>query len=161
MPEGRMVRYVPADNAFMQEAEKVRNDHSTESKQPTGAVIVKNDIVVAFGANKSRVRRGSWAYDLHQKYCIRKLFRVPSGTKYWLCPGCASHRDHAEARAVRDAHKRGVDASGADLYLYGHWWCCTPCWDAMIAAGIRDVYLLEGSDKLFDHTHTDTVIGEQ
>ncbi len=55
---------------------------------------------------------------------------------------------HAEARAVKNA---GVKAHGGDLYLWGHWWCCKPCWDAMISAGIKNVYLYTESQKLFKH----------
>jgi hypothetical protein len=36
-----------------------------------------------------------------------------------------------------------------DLYLWGHWWCCKLCWDKMIEVGIKNVYLMEGVDKLF------------
>ncbi|MBU0614216.1 hypothetical protein KJ766_02960, partial [Patescibacteria group bacterium] len=43
----------------------------------------------------------------------------------------------------------GIDPSGADLYMYGHWWCCKPCWDAMIEAGIRDVYVCSDAHKRF------------
>lgn len=83
--------------------------------------------------------------------CVRKLLKVRSGTKYWLCPGCSTHHDHAESGAVRDAlAKSGREAvQGADVYLYGHYWCCKPCWDAMIAGGIRDVYVVERADELF------------
>jgi hypothetical protein len=31
----------------------------------------------------------------------------------------------------------------------------------MIAAGIRDVYLMEGSERLFNKAHPDNVIGRQ
>jgi deoxycytidylate deaminase len=56
---------------------------------------------------------------------------------------------HAEPRAVRDARKNCSDINDADLYLWGHWWCCKPCWDAMIGAGIKNVYLLDESIALF------------
>jgi deoxycytidylate deaminase len=149
LPEGRKINYVPADNPFMREAQKVRNEESTESRHPTGAVIVKNGIVIGKGANQSKIRNPQ-SLKLHSKYCIRRMLGVPTGTKYWLCPGCATHHQHAESRATADVKKRGVDARGADLYLYGHWWACEPCWNAMIDAGIANVYLLEGSEELFN-----------
>jgi 2'-deoxynucleoside 5'-phosphate N-hydrolase len=51
---------------------------------------------------------------------------------------------------VRRAHEKGIDLNGADIYLYGHWWACQKCWDTMIAAGIRNVYLLKDSETLFN-----------
>lgn len=48
-----------------------------------------------------------------------------------------------------------------DLYLWGHWWFCEPCWNAMIEAGIRDVYLLENSEVLFNKAHPENIIGRQ
>ena len=87
--------------------------------------------------------------NLHSKYCIRRIFKVPSGQKYWLCPGCATFKQHGESSAVHDALKKHNDTQGADLYLYGHWWCCQPCWDAMIKAGIKNVYLVDNAYELF------------
>jgi deoxycytidylate deaminase len=52
--------------------------------------------------------------------------------------------------AIKDVATNGLDCQGADLYLYGHWWCCESCWKAMIAAKIRNVYLLENSENLFN-----------
>lgn len=127
---------------------RVRNTLSTESNHPTGCVAVKDAVVIARAANQSRLRNPR-LLALHKRYCIRKMLHVPTGKAYWVCPGCSTHREHAESSLVRAAQKAGVDLSGADIYLYGHWWCCKPCWDSMIAAGIRDVYLLEGSERLF------------
>lgn len=67
---------------------------------------------------------------------------VKSGTKYWLCPGCNTH-NHAEQKALADAHKKGEPVEGADIYLWGHTYCCRWCWKAMLKAGIKDVYLPE------------------
>lgn len=151
MPAGRTILYVQADNPFMAAAFNIMKAESTDEQNPTGAVVVKNGIIIGRAANQAGFKHLKFI-KLHAKgWCVRRKLKVKSGTKYWLCPGCSTHFDHAESGAVRDAIKRaGVEAvHGADLYLYGHWWCCQPCWDAMIQAGIKDVYLLENSWELF------------
>jgi deoxycytidylate deaminase len=148
LPEGRKFIYVPITDPFMAETKRSALELSTDSKQPTGAVIVKEGKVLGVGANQSRLRT-TWAHELHNKFCIRKLLHIKSGTKYYLCPGCASSHMHAEPQAIKAAQQEHGDISGADLYHWGHWWCCKPCWDAMIAAGIRDVYLVDGATELF------------
>ena len=85
---------------------------------------------------------------------------VPTGTGYELCEGC-SYKYHSEATAIHDAQERGEDTRDADVYLWGHWWCCKPCWKAMIEAGIKNVYLLEGSERLFNKEVPGNVIGRQ
>jgi deoxycytidylate deaminase len=149
LPVGREFRYVEESNSFMQFAKKVCLEHSTDMNHPTGAVIVKDNRIIGFAANRSALKN-QMLVEWHSKgLCIRQLLRVRTGTKYWLCPGCASYKNHAERLAIRKAIEDGYDVRGADLYLYGHWWCCKDCWDIMINSGIKDVYLLKGSDKLF------------
>jgi deoxycytidylate deaminase len=148
LPEGREVKYVPISNEFMTEAMRVRNTESTDFQHPTGAVVVHEGNIVGTGANQSALKNKK-LIEIHKNgFCVRKFLKIPSGQKYWLCPGCSSCRHHAETRAVKDAIKN-KSAKGADLYLYGHWWCCQPCWDEMIAGGIRDVYLVDTADELF------------
>ena len=149
LPEGREIKYVEESDIFIQEAKKYRDNFSTDHNHPTGAVIVLNNKIIGYGANQSAIKNKT-LLNFHKKYiCIRKILRIKSGEKYWLCPGCASSIHHAETRAVNDALKKTDSIFNADLYLYGHWWCCKPCWDSMINAGIRDVYLINNADKLF------------
>ncbi|MEK7163196.1 MAG: deaminase [Patescibacteria group bacterium] len=151
LPAGREIFVVPADDIFMTEAVRVRNTKSTDKRHATGAVIVNSGVIIGRGANQAGFRHPK-LIEFHQRgWCIRMFLKVKSGTKYWLCPGCSTHRDHAESGAVRDAvMKAGAEAvAGADLYLYGHYWCCKPCWDNMIRAGIKNIYVVEGADELF------------
>src|SRR3989344_9229421 len=161
MPSGRTIRYASADNEHMKAAETACREFSTDRQHPTGAVLVKDGKIFAKGANQSALKNKILLGLHRQGWCIRRLFRIPSGQKYWLCPGCASSKNHAERQVVKDARKWGTETAGADLYLWGHWWCCEPCWNAMIKAGIRDVYLLEESERLFDKNHPDNIIGRQ
>lgn len=147
LPEGRDIKYVPVTNIFMAEAMDARNTLSTEMNHPTGAVGVFDGKIISKEANKSKFRSKK-LIDFHKnKFCIRKFFKIKTGTKYWMCPGCATHHQHSESRVSADLMKKGI--LGADLYLYGHWWCCKPCWDAMIKAGIKNVYLVDNAEELF------------
>jgi len=149
IPEGREIFYVGEDNEFMRAAKEECLSHSTDMNQPTGSVAVLNGKIIGKASNQARIKHKKFA-ELHKRMlCVRKLLKVKTGTKYWLCPGCAKFSDHSEARAVKDAKRNGYTTAGADLYLYGHWWCCEPCWNAMIEGGIKNVYLLEGSEELF------------
>ncbi len=150
LPEGRIIKYVPVTDIYMAEAKRVRDELSTEKNYSTGAVVVMDGQIVGKAGNQA-VLKNKKLQEFHRtKLCLRKLFRIPSGQKYWVCPGCATYKQHAEWGAVKDASRGRTSLVDADLYLYGHWWCCKPCWDAMIAAGIRDVYLVEGAFELFE-----------
>jgi deoxycytidylate deaminase len=150
LPEGRTIKHVPVTNVFMAEAQRVRAELSTEKNYPTGAVVVKDSTIVGQAGNQAALKNKTLQEFHRTKLCLRKVFKIPSGQKYWVCPGCAKYQHHAEWGAVRDAVKRAGNITGADLYLYGHWWCCKPCWKSMIDAGIRDVYLVEGAFELFE-----------
>lgn len=149
LPEGRAISYVPENDKFMLEAKRVRNEESTDGSWPTGAIVVKDGKIIGSAANQAALQNKK-LYELHKKgWCVRRMLKIKSGEKYWLCPGCAKNKDHAEAGAVRDALKKNKNIEGADLYLYGHWWACQSCWDSMVAAGIKNVYLSEDSAKMF------------
>lgn len=160
LPAGRTILYVQETNHFMMVAKEVARNLSTDRLQPTSAVIVKDGKILVKMANMASLPPK--LQEFHRKgVCIRKFFKIKTGTKYWLCPGCSGYGSHSEARAVVEAKKNGINIAGADLYHWGHWWCCKPCWDKMIGAGIKNVYLLEGSEKLFDSRHPDNILGRQ
>ena len=149
LPEGREIKFVPEDNEFMVAAKEI-SMQAADKQHPTGAVIVKNKEIIGRGCNYAFIGTFPFLIKTHFKWCVRRLFKVPSGQKYWACPGCIPSKNHAESRSVRDAIKHGYDRSGADLYLWGHWWCCKTCWDYMIDGNIENVYLAEGSQSLFN-----------
>ena len=102
-----------------------------------------------------------WYY--HKKFkCQRIILGCKSGEGYDLCEGCY-HKNHSEVKAIRDAknHGNNIKKLGADLYLWGHWWFCKPCWDAMIEENIIDVYLLKNSEILFNKEHPDNIVSRQ
>lgn len=152
IPEGWSIGYVPADNPFIQEAKAYAQAHSLDKTMPTGSVIVKDGVVIGRGANGS---------DYHKTHvCERVRQGIPTGQGYELCEGCHP-RNHSEPRAIQNARETGHDPMGATLYLWGHWWCCEPCWDAMVASGIDRVVLMEGSEVLFNREVPGNVVGRQ
>ncbi len=152
MPEGRVFKFVPENDPFMAEAKKARETLSGDPLFPVGMVLVKDGKIIARAGNG--FNKGGGAVHV----CPRIVLESPSGTGYDLChlhdaPG------HAEPMVIETARKAGVDPKGADGYMYGHWWCCEPCWKSMLDAGVRDVYLLENAHEVFsrDHVYAETL----
>jgi len=146
------VGYVPADNKYMQAAKKVAREKSLDKVMPTGTVIVLNGEIIGRGANGS---------EYHDKFgCERVRLNIPTGQGYELCEGCHP-KNHSEPTAIRDAHEAGHDTNDAEAYLWGHWWCCEPCWNAMIDNGIAKVYLMEDSEHLFNKLSPRNIVGKQ
>jgi len=145
-PAGREIQYVSLDNSFMAMARHIALTESLDDAIKTAAVVVKEGTVIATAAN------GSGYHKSH--VCERVRLNIPTGQGYDLCEGCHP-KNHAEGKAM--AQVRG--AAGADVYLWGHWWCCESCWSAMIAARIKNIFLLEQSEKLFNKEHPDNILG--
>lgn len=152
IPEGKVIRYVDASNSYMALAKEFARQNSLDAVMPGAAVIVKDGVVLGRGTNGS---------DYHKKHkCQRAILGCKSGEGYELCEGCHP-KNHSEPSAIREASTSGNDTNGADLYIWGHWWCCEPCWDAMIRAGISRVFLLENSEVLFNKEHPKNIVGKQ
>jgi len=152
LPTGRIIKYVDAHNPFMQEAYDWARTHSLDEVMPNASIVVKDGEIIGRAAN------GSDYHKLHG--CERVKRGIPTGHGYELCEGC-SPKNHGEPQAIADALKNGHETIGADLYLWGHWWACQPCWNAIIEAGIENVYLLKDSEKLFNKAHPGNIIGRQ
>ena len=152
LPEGKEILYVPADNQYMVMAKEYARLNSLDKSMPNASIIVKDNKVIGRGAN------GSTYHDTH--VCERVKQNIPTGQGYELCEGCHP-KNHGEPKAVKNAQDLCNDTNGADLYMCGHWWCCESCWNAMIAAGIKNYYLLENSENFFNRESPDNVIGHQ
>jgi deoxycytidylate deaminase len=152
IPFGRTFRFATLADPFMAEARVYAKEHSKDDTMPTGAVIFLNGEVIGRGANGS---------DYHKEHgCERVRQGIKTGEGYELCEGCHP-KNHSERRAIEDARQNGKDTKGATLYLWGHWWACKPCWDAMEEAGIKDVYLLSESERLFNKEDPGNIVGRQ
>jgi deoxycytidylate deaminase len=160
LPSNGTVELTDSHDPFMKEAELACKELSNELMQPTGAVIVKDGVVVARGANHAILP--VFLRNAHkQGLCSRKAFKVKSGTKYWLCPGCAAPSRHAEQRAVDDGLAKGLDLKGSTLYLYGHWWACEPCWNKVLSAGISVIKIRSDAQDLFRPESPQNILGKR
>lgn len=82
---------------------------STCIRRQYGAVIVKNDVIVATGYNGSP-RHATNCCD--EGACWRAANNIPHGERYEMCQAV-----HAEANAIINANR--ADMEGATLYLVG------------------------------------------
>ncbi len=152
IPKGREIQYVGLDNPYMNQAYLYAKRYSLDDMMPNASVAVRGKQVLVKAANGNIH---------HKKFgCERVRLNIPTGQQYELCAGC-SCRDHSEAKLVRAAKSKKIDLKGAFLYLWGHWWCCEPCWDSMLSVGIKKVYLLENSEVLFNKKDPRNIVGKQ
>lgn len=152
LPEGRTIEYVPENDHFMAAAKGLARFESLDETMPGAAIIVKDGEIIGGSANGS---------DCHDKYgCERVRIGCKTGEGYELCEGCHP-KNHSEVRAIHDAQESGNSTQDADLYLWGHWWCCKWCWDAIAEAGIKRVFLMEKSEILFNKERPDNIVGKQ
>lgn len=150
-PKGS-IGYVSAGNPFMLAAKQIALQKSLDKTMPTGAALVKNGKIIGQGAN------GSTYHETNG--CERVRLNIPTGQGYELCEGCSPH-NHSEPKAIEAALDNGYDTHGAEAYLWGHWWCCEPCWLALTSNGINKVYLMSGSEHLFNKHSPKNVVGKQ
>lgn len=146
------IEYVEEDDPFMLEAKQFAHENSLDETMPTGTILVKDGAVIGRGANGS---------DWHEKHgCERVRLGIPTGEGYELCEGC-SPKNHSEPSAIEDAHASDHNTEDAVAYLWGHWWCCEPCWQAMINNGINKVFLQKNSEVLFNKSAAGNIVGQQ
>lgn len=156
MPADRHLKYVPAESKFMLTAKTARQERSGDSLFPVGIVLVKDGQVVAVAGNGFNRGAGT------KHVCPRVVLDCPSGTGYELCH-LHDPEGHAEPMVVAEAKRLGIDTAGADAYMYGHWWACEPCWNALIGAGIRDLYVTDDAHERFsrDRVYAETLSGNR
>ena len=122
-------------------------ERSTCLRRQFGAIIVRDDEIVATGYNGApRGRRN--CSDLGR--CTRRELNIPAGERYELCRSV-----HAEANAIISAARR--DMMGATLYLVGRDTAtggyypettpCAMCRRLIINAGIAQVVCRTGRDE--------------
>lgn len=85
------------------------SQRSTCIRRKYGAIIVKDDEIIATGFNGAP-RGGPNCIDLN--VCEREAMNIPKGTRYELCRAV-----HAEQNAIISAARR--DMIGATLYIVG------------------------------------------
>ena len=119
------------DEYFMEMAELARK-RTTCLRRVVGAVIVKDNRVMATGYNG--VPRG--ITHCSEAGCLRQKLNVPSGQMHELCRGL-----HAEQNAIIQAACLGQSIEGATLYCTTQ--PCIICTKMLINAGIKRVVIKE------------------
>ena len=122
-------------------------ERSTCLRRQFGAIIVRDDEIVATGYNGAPRGRAN-CIDLN--YCIRQQRNVPRGTQYELCRAI-----HAEANAIIAASRE--EMIGSTLYLVGRDTqtgeimrdadSCPMCKRQIINAGISQVVIRRDNDN--------------
>ena len=116
---------------------KIVSTRSTCNSRPTGAVIVKDNHILATGYN------GSMPGAPHcidqpddidgRPFCFRRSLGIPDIDKYNFCKA-----SHAEANAIAQAAKYGIAINGSTLYSTLA--PCYVCLKLIASAGIVAVY---------------------
>ena len=137
------MKRISKENYYLDIAQTVL-ERATCLRRVYGAIIVKNDEIIATGYNGAPRGRAN-CVDLG--YCSREAMRVPRGERYELCRSV-----HAEANAIISAARR--DMVGGTLYLAGKdaltgeilsdATSCAMCRRMIINAGLEKVVIRTG-----------------
>lgn len=138
---------IDKENYYLDIAETVL-ERSTCLRRRYGAIIVRNDEIIATGYNGAPRGRKN-CVDLG--YCTRDALRIPSGERYELCRSV-----HAEANAIISAARS--EMLGGTLYLAGRdaktgglltdATSCSMCRRLVINAGIMRV-VIRGAENSY------------
>jgi dCMP deaminase len=101
----------PEKDQYYLDIARVVSTRSTCLKVLMGAIIVKEDQIIAAGYVGAPRQTNS---SLEHGFCLRKKLKIPSGTQYELCRSV-----HAEQNAIINAARAGVSLLGGDIYIYG------------------------------------------
>ena len=131
---------ISKENYYLDIAETVLR-RATCLRRVSGAIIVKNDEIIATGYNGAPRGRQNC---VDMGFCTREAMKIPSGERYELCRSV-----HAEANAIISAARR--DTVGSTLYLVGRnaqtgellheATSCAMCRRLVINAGIEKVII--------------------
>ena len=137
---------IDKENYYLDIAETVL-ERSTCSRRRYGAIIVRNDEIIATGYNGAPRGREN-CIDLG--YCLRAKLNIPSGERYELCRSV-----HAEMNAIISASRS--DCLGGTLFLAGrdavtgeyvqNITPCSMCRRVIINAGIKKVLMRTGAKQ--------------
>ena len=139
---------IDKENYYLDIAQTVL-ERSTCLRRHYGAIIVRNDEIVATGYNGAPRGRSNCN---ELGYCVREQMRIPRGERYELCRSV-----HAEANAIISASRN--ECIGATLYLVGRdaltgnllsdATSCSMCRRTIINAGIEQV-IIRRTEKEFE-----------
>ena len=147
---------VSKENYYLDIAETV-SERSTCLRRRFGAIIVKNDIIIATGYNGAPRGRKNCS-DIGG--CMREKLNLPRGERYEMCRSV-----HAEANAIIAAERDRM--IGSTLYM-----CCTDpktgevmpntcscmmCKRMVINAGIERVIVREDKERFTEYDVADWI----
>lgn len=113
---------------------------STCIRRKVGAIIVKDDRILATGYNGAPSGLPNCCDDC--KRCYRSAHNIPSGTCLDLC-----YAIHGEQNAIMNALKTGENLKGAVLYV--NTYPCSTCAKLAIQVGIREIYYIDEYENEF------------
>lgn len=138
----------PSWHEYFIEMTRVAAKRSTCIRRHVGALIVKDNQILASGYN------GAPSKVTHCEVtgCLRQKLNVPSGERQEICRGL-----HAEQNAIVQAAVHGVPIAGATIYCTNK--PCSICAKMIINAKIsKIIYLDDYNDSLADELLADTDI---
>jgi dCMP deaminase len=124
---------------------KLVSVRSTCNSRKVGAVIVKNNRILATGYNGA-VHGAPHCIDRGPDFCVRRSIGAHDADKYNYCIS-----SHAEVNAIDQAARFGTPLEGAVLYCTLE--PCNWCFKQLIQAGVREIYyeqVYESKNKEFD-----------
>ena len=127
-------------NYYLDLAE-IASERCTCLRRMWGAILVKNDEIIATGYNGAPRGRKNC---IDMNYCVRAKNNIPRGERYEMCRSV-----HAEANAIISAARK--DTLGSTLYMVGREVDtkeyvtkarpCAMCKRMIINAGIKEIYV--------------------
>ncbi|PIZ76320.1 hypothetical protein COY05_01615 [Candidatus Peregrinibacteria bacterium CG_4_10_14_0_2_um_filter_38_24] len=144
----------PSKDEYYMDLAKSVSRRGTCTKVEIGAVIIRDDQVVATGYVGSP--RGTKS-SMDHGFCLRKKLGIPSGHRYEMCRSV-----HAEQNAIINAARSGTSLLGGDMYIFGKMqgeseelldaFPCFICKKMLINCGLKRVIcsLKDGSSKIFN-----------
>ena len=123
----------PSWDEYFMEMARVAEKRSTCLRRKVGAVIVKDNRIMATGYNGVPTGIGH----CEERGCLRERLKVPSGQRHELCRGL-----HAEQNAIIQAAHLGQSIAGGTLYCTNQ--PCVICAKMIINAGIHRIVIQEG-----------------
>jgi dCMP deaminase len=118
---------------------KLVSVRSTCNSRKTGAVIVRNNRILATGYNGA-VHGAPHCIDRGPDFCLRRSIGAHDADKYNYCLS-----SHAEVNAIDQAARFGIPLEGAVLYCTLE--PCNWCFKQLIQAGIQEIYFEEAYDS--------------
>ena len=151
---------ISKSNYYLDIAQTV-SERATCLRRRFGAIIVKNDTIIATGYNGApRCRKN--CTDIGT--CIREQLNIPRGERYELCRSV-----HAEANAIIAASRENM--LGATLYMcctdpntrevVGGICSCSMCKRLIINSGIEYVVTRETTDRFTIHHVSDWIKNDE